>query len=365
MAILKQFVLGDKLKKFMWIGVAWNVMSIVIVGLVAMLQGSGSEEGVPDASGIVKNPVWGVILILSGAFVQSLQYAFEEKVMTMGESSPTGHDALPSDESNADEATSSGGVSAPPLLLIGMEGMWGTLICLFLLYPAAYYMPGPDHGSIENPYNTMQMIANSADIQHMFILYFFSILSYNILACLVTFMMDSVWHAILDNFRPISVWCTDLVIFYFISQAFGEEWTIYSYIQLLGMFVLLYGTAVYNAPNPGSIKLTGDPLSCFINCSDEYDDDSEGKGDASLEYEFGQSLASRGKVASGHGSGIGGGSHLNTMSPFLASPATTARREQERARMHRETKQQTIQMTEKQKMSAAGKKSYGSSGGSK
>ena len=41
----------------------------------------------------------GVLLIMAGAFVQSLQFIFEEKVMTM-----------------------EGDCAAPPLLLIGMEG---------------------------------------------------------------------------------------------------------------------------------------------------------------------------------------------------------------------------------------------------
>lgn len=154
-----------------------------------------------------------------------------------------------------------------------MEGLWGLLICVFLLYPAAYYYPGEDHGSFENPFNTYTMICNSTQVQAMFVLYFFAILFYNVLACLVTYMLDSVWHAILDNFRPATVWGTDLFIFYCVTTAFGEPWNQpWSWLQLVGMFVLLYGTAIYNAPNPGSIRLTGGADSCFIDCSDEYEE---------------------------------------------------------------------------------------------
>merc|ERR1712100_105079 len=92
------------------------------------------------------------------------------------------------------------------------------------------------------------------------------------LACLVTYMLNSVWHAVLDNFRPITVWAVDLIIFYFITVSMGEKWTVWSWLQLLGMVVLFYGTAVYNAPNAGSILLTGDIYSCFLDFSDEYDD---------------------------------------------------------------------------------------------
>ena len=76
-AILKHFVLRDRLRSFMWIGVFWNCVSIVLVGMTAMFSVDDSAED----SG--KKPAMGVALIMAGAFVQSLQYAFEEKVMSM------------------------------------------------------------------------------------------------------------------------------------------------------------------------------------------------------------------------------------------------------------------------------------------
>jgi hypothetical protein len=158
------------------------------------------------------------------------------------------------------------------------------------------------------------MVMNSASIQNMFIIYFFSIFLYNMLAVLVTFMLNSVWHAILDNFRPITVWSTDLFIFYMVSSSLGEAWTGWSYLQLMGMFVLLYGTAVYNAPNAGSIKLTGGIYDCFLDFSEEYD---EAQADLhAVEAE-----------------GVEPQVYLSTMSPFM-SPRTrrsprSPRREQE------------------------------------
>lgn len=85
-------------------------------------------------------------------------------------------------------------------------------------------------------------------------------------------MLNSVWHAILDNFRPITVWVTDLFIFYAISTVgnFGEPWTPWSWIQVGGMMVLLYGTAIYNAPNAGSIRLEGQWFAFGLNFNEEY-----------------------------------------------------------------------------------------------
>jgi drug/metabolite transporter (DMT)-like permease len=136
-AILKHFVLKDKLRDFMWVGVGWNVVSIILVGMTAMFSGGGGEGD--DG----KDPVKGVCLILAGAFVQSLQYAFEEKVMSME-------------------------ISAPPLLLIGMEGFWGTVVCIFVLYPICYALPGADvGGTMENPYDTIAMMQNSAELRQV------------------------------------------------------------------------------------------------------------------------------------------------------------------------------------------------------
>ena len=184
----------------------------------------------------------------TGAFVQALQFVFEEKVMAADE------DAV------------------PPLLLIGMEGLWGTVLCLVVVYPLVYLLPGEDHGSYEDPFNTWAMFVNTPVIQYAFVIYFFAIFGYNLFAVLVTFALNSVWHAILDNFRPITVWLTDLCIYYvFTNGAYGETWTVYSYLQLLGMGVLLYGTAIYNAPHAGSIRLRGEWFSFGLNLSSEYE----------------------------------------------------------------------------------------------
>lgn len=256
-ALMKQHVLGDRLYKFQWMGVFWNVVSVFLVGSTAILNSSDDEER--DAS----EALLGVLLVMMGAFVQALQFVFEEKVMTMDES------------------------AVPPLLLIGMEGLWGSVLCLVVVYPLAYFLPGDDHGSYEDPFNTWAMFMNTSTIQIAFVLYFFAILGYNLFAVLVTFALNSIWHAILDNFRPITVWLTDLMIFYVItSGAYGEAWTVWSYIQLSGMFVLLFGTAIYNAPNAGSIRLEGQWYALGLNLKHEYDQIEQERHEAELDAEW-------------------------------------------------------------------------------
>ena len=50
----------------------------------------------------------------------------------------------------------------------------------------------------------------------------------------------------------------------------AEMWTPFSYIQIVGMGVLLYGTAIYNSPNDGSLLLEGQWWAFGIDLSEEY-----------------------------------------------------------------------------------------------
>jgi hypothetical protein len=244
-ALMKQHVLGDRLYVFQWLGVCWNVVSVILVGMTAILNSSDSTRSVTPAQSLL-----GVTLVMAGAFVQALQFVFEEKVMNMD-------------------------IPAQPLLLVGMEGVWGTVLCLLVVYPIAYLLPGDDHGSYEDPFNTWYMFTHNEPIRWSFVVYFVTIFSYNLFAVLVTYMLNSVWHGILDNFRPVTVWITDLSIFYIFVRGngdFGEPWSKYSWIQVGGMFVLLYGTSIYNAPNPGSLYLKGAWYAFGINLQKEYDE---------------------------------------------------------------------------------------------
>ena len=164
--------------------------------------------------------------------------------------------------------------------------------------PIAWFLPGDDNGSYEDPMNTFSMVYNSRTILGLsltfcvlvFILNAFSVRHPNhpnpddhpnpqrtcarpsilssfcspppSLQVLVTYLMSSVWHAILDNFRPITIWAVQLAVYYCVSDGkYGEAWTAGSWLELGGMALLLVGTAVYNGslPVPG-LTLPGDDL---------------------------------------------------------------------------------------------------------
>ena len=81
--------------------------AILATGMV-----SSSEEiaAGSNADATASQTFLGVCLMIAGAFVQAVQFVFEEHVMKMD-------------------------VPAPPLLLIGMEGFWGTVLGIAVMYP--------------------------------------------------------------------------------------------------------------------------------------------------------------------------------------------------------------------------------------
>ncbi len=93
-------------------GVFWNVVSVVIVGSTALLVSSSSSGQGSNENVTASQTLMGVCLMMAGAFVQAIQFVFEEHVMKMD-------------------------VPAPPLLLIGMEGFWGTVLSVCVMYPIA------------------------------------------------------------------------------------------------------------------------------------------------------------------------------------------------------------------------------------
>ena len=247
-ALLRQYGLKQHLFRFQWIGVLYNVLSVVLVGTAALRNATATSfhGKTEEDKETTQDVLFGVAFMLTGTLVQAMQFALEEKIMV--------HDE----------------VKVPPLMLFGMEGVWGVIFSLFLLYPIGYALPGQDNGHYEDFFNTMAMLWNTPSLQLVVAFYMLSIFGYNLFAVLVTFSLSSIWHSILDNFRPMTVWGVDLILYGSTGGSFGEAWTSSSWIELTGLGVLLYGTAIFNAPDAGSIQLKGEWFSLGLDFQNEY-----------------------------------------------------------------------------------------------
>eukprot|EP00956_Cyclotella_meneghiniana_P008601 scaffold11723_cov25-Cyclotella_meneghiniana.AAC.1 len=100
------------------------MISVVLVGVAALLAGYGGDGGSKDVT--TAEIVLGVGLTLLGTVAKALTSVTEEHIMKMDD-------------------------PAPPLLATGMIGFWGTVLCVVIVFPLAYWSPGDDHGSYEEP----------------------------------------------------------------------------------------------------------------------------------------------------------------------------------------------------------------------
>lgn len=218
-AIAKQ-CLGQRLPAHVWAGVVIITTAMIFVSASSLIEASDITTPVVG-SGVRKDPKIGIIFLMFSCVVASLQYVFEEKVMSED--------------------------GAHPLIVVGMEGFWGIFLFVTTVFPWAYILPGSDVGSLENVYDSWIMARSNVYLQYALWGFFVTVALYNIMAVYLTHLMSSVWHAILDCFRPVSVWGTDLLLFYVVSSGtFGEPWTNWSYLELAGMLLLFFGTAVFN-----------------------------------------------------------------------------------------------------------------------
>jgi len=96
-------------------------------------------------------------------------------------------------------------VEAPPLLIVGMEGLWGIFAMIAVLF-IVYAIPGNDAGCYENTIDSFVMLGNDAVLICFLIVYFFAILFYNYFAMCVTQCLYSVNRTIIESARTACIW---------------------------------------------------------------------------------------------------------------------------------------------------------------
>ena len=226
-AILSVVFLKRRLLPYHWFGVSLCCLAIVIVGY-ANFQASAAVAAEDLLNNVVSGRpsqslvILGMGLIIFGQIIQASQVVLEEKLLR--------------------------GYTIEPFQIVGMEGVWGTLAMIFIFFPILYLVPGSDQGSAENAYDTWIMLKNSSTLRSLVCLYVFSVFTYNMSGMLVTYALSAVHRTMLEASRTAVIWIIDLLMHYYIcpSSSFGEVWTNWSWVQLLGFVVLIAGQSIYS-----------------------------------------------------------------------------------------------------------------------
>jgi len=229
-AVLKSTVLKHRVYSYQWFGVLLNMVAVTCAASSAFFQNNDDDDK-PDGGG---STGFGLLMVVLSCLVQSAQYVFEEYVMGDG----------------------AGSMPIPPLIVVGIEGVWGLILSVVLVLPLASVIPGKDCslsegpdcvGVYENTADSFDMMGKSSIITWLIVIYVFVITGYNVSAIYVTALLSALWHSILDSFRPMAVFITSLGLYLMTNGSIGEEWVVSSWLQVAGLVMLVFGTMVYNA----------------------------------------------------------------------------------------------------------------------
>jgi hypothetical protein len=224
-AILHAFALKRAQEAHMWFGVVIVTLALAIVGLSAVCA-----SGIAAAGASYGKVVLAVFLTVGSQLIRAVQVILEDYFL---------HD-----------------VDISPFLIVGMEGFWGIIgtACIFL--PALQFRGGEaGNGVHEDTWDTLLLIKNNPTQLVWLILVLVSILGLNLFGMLITEFTNAVMRTIIESMRTLCIWVVEIIIYYSIRNLnyghhhpeIGEEWTIWSWMELTGFALLVTGLFVYNA----------------------------------------------------------------------------------------------------------------------
>jgi len=242
-AVFSKVFLKRELHASHWTGVCIVAFSLAVVALAALKgpglpkDGSQSSSSSHHSTGQV---ALGCALVVFAQIIQASQIVVEEFLLKE--------------------------IQLHPVLVVGLEGFWGTITCSILLCFTSYI---PEKYGGEKTLETLYMFFHNGNILGTGILYASVILCYNLFGMFVTQYTSAVLRTILEGLRCACIWITNLFIFYVVvgpNSRFGEVWSDWSYLQFCGFLFLLLGMFVYN----GIVRIEGlyyidkDPFRCPV-----------------------------------------------------------------------------------------------------
>eukprot|EP00439_Symbiodinium_sp_Y106_P034613 s6177_g4.t1 len=214
-AIFAVTCLHRRLYCFQYIGLAFCVAGIFLVGLASVWGDDMEAEAKGKDSGNVQLLLIGICLALAGQVVQAAQ--------AVAEDAGIGED-----------------VDLPGLQVVGFEGVWGALAMLVFVFPTLYMLPGQDHGHAEDEVNAYELLRINSMLTALMGLYIFSCATYNISGIAVTGALSAVHRVMIEALRTLIVWAFGLSIHYLVDpkSALGE---------VAGFLLLVIGQVIYGA----------------------------------------------------------------------------------------------------------------------
>ena len=223
-SIFCAFILKRPHYPFMWWSVLFICIALCVVGFAAVASTGVGKQGATQGQ-----VVMAILLTVGSQLIQASQIVVEDFLL---------HD-----------------MTCSPILIVGLEGMWGTIITCTLFLPVIQNIGGEEGSGIhEDTIDTFQMIGNNGILILFVIIYVLVILIYNVTGMFVTNITSAVVRTILEGLRTLCIWVVQLILYYSMQNTkfgrehpdIGEPWTPWSWLQLSGFLLLFTGMLVYN-----------------------------------------------------------------------------------------------------------------------
>ncbi|KAJ1822954.1 hypothetical protein LPJ56_000462 [Coemansia sp. RSA 2599] len=205
--------LGHRLERFQVVSIILVVVGVTIVGLSNVI--SPAPQSQPDESPeSVDAGLWkamlGVVLVLGAQVFTASQFVVEEKIIRR--------------------------YHLTPLRAVGLEGSFGAL-SVMLAIPILHLAIGRSHpgGYFDAPGGFRQIVDNPS-VWQTSIYIMLSIAFFNYFGLSVTRYLSATSRATIDTCRTLFIWMSSLAL----------GWESFSWIQVVGFVILVYGTFVYN-----------------------------------------------------------------------------------------------------------------------
>lgn len=220
-----------------WSAIMSVVLGLVLVGCSGMLRGNseqvtptGSHANIPVTDDTHDAPLdkqlLGCMLVLLGTAINSMQNVIEEMLLKHPKYLPVA-----------------------PLELVGWEGVWGTLLCAFVLLPAAQHLPGDDCGGLaENTLDSFSQLSHRPLLSLLILVYIFALAALNFSSMEISRLTSAVHRNLIAAARTVLVFGVEVLLWYvFTNHAFGEKVDVFTLLQLTGFAALVGGTILYSS----------------------------------------------------------------------------------------------------------------------
>jgi drug/metabolite transporter (DMT)-like permease len=215
-ALFAVWFLKRSLNRLHYWGIAAALGGMGLVGASSLLSGDSGVSKVEPLQMAI-----GMILIAASQATQSAQCVAEDYFMSE--------------------------MDIPALTVVGVEGLFGSIVLFGAILPIAQFLPFKEGGGLhENSLESWHMITHDSTLAWVTLASVVVYLAYNTAGMYVTEELGAVTRTVLETMRTLFVWIGGLALYYSSGTGkIGEQWTKYSWFQAIGFAILAVGTIVY------------------------------------------------------------------------------------------------------------------------